>query len=123
MSATPPVRQRAAIVIFEDAARDLARAYRGLLTAGEFLEAGDDVVVIYDGSGVDTLAAASAHDHQLHSLVEGLRPNTRGACGFCAEAHGVQATISTNGWTLLTDYKGHASVRDLMVQGYQILFF
>jgi predicted peroxiredoxin len=62
MSITAPVRQRVAVVIYEDASKDLARAYRGLMTAVEFLEAGDDVTVVYDGSGVDTLAAASALD-------------------------------------------------------------
>ena len=123
MAITAPVRQRVGIVIFEDAARDLARAYRGLLTAKEFLDAGDDVVVVYDGSGVDTLAAAAAADHRLHPLVEGLREITRGACGFCARAHGVEEEITAAGWTLLTDYKGHASIRDLVVEGYLILAF
>jgi len=60
MVTTTQARQRVAIVIYEDAAKDLARAYRGLMTAVEFLDAGDDVTVVYDGSGVDTLAAASS---------------------------------------------------------------
>jgi NAD(P)-dependent dehydrogenase (short-subunit alcohol dehydrogenase family) len=123
MSTTAPTRPRVGIIIYEDASRDLARAYRGLLTAREFLDAGDDVVVVYDGSGVDTLAAAVAPDHSLHRLVEGLRAHTRGACRFCARAHGVEATLSANGWTLLGDYQGHASVRDLVVDGYQLLSF
>ena len=50
------------------------------MTAVEFLDAGDDVSVLYDGSGVDTLAAASDPDHQLHGLVKKLRPVARGAC-------------------------------------------
>jgi len=123
MANTTQTRQQVAIVVFEDASKDLARAYRGLLTAVEFLEAGDDVTVVYDGSGVDTLAAASATDHQLHRLVEKLRPVTRGACGFCAEAHGVKETIEAAGWPFLTAYKGHASIRELVVSGYQILTF
>jgi hypothetical protein len=120
---TTKARQRVAVVIYEDAAKDLARAYRGLMTAVEFLEAGDDVTVVYDGSGVDTLAAASAPDHQLHRLVEKLRPVTQGACGFCAAAHGVREPIEAAGWPLLGDYKGHASIRTLVGEGYQILSF
>lgn len=123
MSITAATRQRVAVVVYEDAAKDLARAYRGLLTAKEFVEGGDDVVVVYDGSGVDTLAAASAPDHQLHRLVEQLRPHTRGACGFCARAHGVEASIKGHDWPLLSDYKGHASVRQLVLDGYQVLPF
>lgn len=94
MSTSTDTRQRVAVVIYEDAAKDLARAYRGLMTAVEFLEAGDDVTVVYDGSGVDTLAAASTEGHQLHSLVERLRPVTRGACAFCVEAHGVGDAVA-----------------------------
>jgi hypothetical protein len=123
MSITAPVRQRVAVVIYEDASKDLARAYRGLMTAVEFLEAGDDVTVVYDGSGVDTLAAASALDHQLHPLVEKLRPVTRGACGFCTRAHGVLEPVTAAGWPLLGEYNGHASIRQLVGEGYQILTF
>ena len=123
MADTTQTPLRVAIVIFEDASNDLARAYRGLLTAVEFLEAGDDVTVVYDGSGVDTLAAASSTDHKLHRLVEKLRPATRGACGFCAEAHGVKEPIEAAGWPFLTDYKGHASIRGLVAGGYQVLTF
>lgn len=123
MSTTTATRPRVAIVVYENAANDLARAYRGLLTAKEFVDSGDDVVLVYDGSGVDTLAAASDPDHGLHRLVEQLRPNTRGACGFCARAHGVEASLTAHDWPLLSDYKGHASVRQLLVDGYQVLTF
>ncbi len=87
------------------------------------LVAGDDVVVVYDGSGVDTLAAASAPEHPLHRLVEQLRPHTRGAWGYCARAHGVESDLVEHHWPLLSDYKGHASVRQLILDGYQILTF
>src|SRR5665647_2575177 len=99
MSTSTDTRQRVAVVIYEDAAKDLARAYRGLMTAVEFLEAGDDVTVVYDGSGVDTLAAASTEGHQLHSLVERLRPVTRGACAFCVKAHGVGDAVAAGDWS------------------------
>ncbi|MGM0385314.1 MAG: sulfur reduction protein DsrE [Actinomycetota bacterium] len=123
MSASTETRQRIAVVIYEDATKDLAKAYRGLMTATEFLDAGDDVTVVYDGSGVDTLAAASTEDHQLHRIVEKLRPNTLGACGFCAKAHGVIEPITAANWTLLGDHKGHASIRRLVVEGYQVITF
>lgn len=125
MSAPHPAgpTYRVAVLIYENAANDLARAYRGLVTAVEFLEAGDEVTVVYDGSGVDTLAAASAPDHKLHRLVEQLRPVTRGACKFCVRAHGVSEPIEAAGWPLLSDYKSHASLRMLLVEGYQVLSF
>ncbi|MBC7299178.1 MAG: sulfur reduction protein DsrE [Demequina sp.] len=123
MTTSTEPRIRVAVVIYEDAAKDLARAYRGLLTAAEFLDAGDDVTVVYDGSGVDTLAAASHADHRLHALVEQLRPITKGACAFCVKAHGVSDAVAAGSWPLLEEYKHHASLRNLMVAGYQILSF
>ena len=123
MTTSTEPRIRVAVVIYEDAAKDLARAYRGILTAVEFLEAGDDVIVVYDGSGVDTLAAASGEDHALHSLVERLRPVTKGACAYCVKAHGVSDAVEAAGWPLLEEYKRHASLRNLVVEGYQILSF
>ena len=78
MNSTAAIRQRVAVVIFEDASKDVARAYLGLMTAVEFLEAGDDITAVYDGSGVDTLAAASGSDHQLLPLVEKLHGVTPG---------------------------------------------
>jgi intracellular sulfur oxidation DsrE/DsrF family protein len=122
-TSTTQVRRRVAVVIYEDASRDLARAYRGLLTAKEFRDAGDDVVVVYDGSGVDTLSAAADPGHQLHRLVESLRDITLGACGFCAKAHGVLDTVQAEGWTLLDQYKGHASIRQLVGDDRTILSF
>lgn len=123
MSTPTNTRQRVAVVIYEDAAKDLARAYRGLMTAAEFLDSGDDVTVVYDGSGVDTLAAASSEGHQLHPLVEKLRPVTRGACAFCVRSHGVGEAVAAGNWPLLEEYKRHASVRNLVVEGYQLLSF
>lgn len=116
-------RLKVAVVIFENSDNDFANAYRGLLTATEFMEAGDDVTVMYDGSGVDTLAAASTSDHKLHKLAEGLRPVTRGACSFCVSAHGVEEPIKAADWPLLTEYKNHASLRHILLEGYQVLSF
>jgi hypothetical protein len=54
----------AAIIIQTDIADNLARVFRGLGTTAEFAEAGDDVVLVlvFDGSGVDPLAAISLKD-------------------------------------------------------------
>lgn len=120
---TGPTALKVAIVIYENSASDLARAYRGLSTAREMVDAGDDVTVIYDGSGVDTLAAASASDHKLHKMVEFLRPVTRGACAYCATAHGVEEVLVEAKWPLLSEYRNHASVRMVMAEGYQVLTF
>ncbi len=81
------------------------------------------MVVVFDGSGVDSLATISDKDHELHGMVEGLRDHVLGACGFCAKSHGVEDALADGGWKLLDDYKGHASLRNLVVEGRQIITF
>lgn len=112
-----------AVVIYEPITSNTARVYRGLKTALEFKQAGDDIVVVFDGSGVETLAAITAPSHKMNPLAVALKDNIRGACGFCVTSHGVSDEIAQGGWNLLTDYKGEASVRNLVVEGYQILNF
>ena len=41
----------------------------------------------------------------------------------CSTAHGVVEAIEAGGWPLLGHYKGHARVRRLVGEGYQILTF
>lgn len=112
-----------AVVIYEPLSGDNSRVYRGLKTALEFKQAGDDVTVVFDGSGVESLAAISDPSHKMNPLAVALQDNILGACGFCVSAHEVTDPIATGGWPLLTDYKGEVSIRNLVVEGYQILNF
>ena len=112
-----------AVVIYEPIGSDASRVYRGLKTALEFKQAGDEVVVVFDGSGVESLAAISDPAHKMNPLAVALHDNISGACGFCVASHGVSEPITTAGSPLLTEYKGEASIRNLVVGGYQILSF
>lgn len=112
-----------AVVIYESISTGNARPYRALKTALEFKEAGDDVVVLFDGSGVDVLAAISDSGHAMHPLVEALHDNILGACSFCAKAHKVADPIVSAGWPLLTENNGEASIRALVADGRTVLNF
>lgn len=114
---------KVAIVIYESVSGDLSRAFRGLKTALEFVRAGDDVTVLFDGSGVETLAAISDPANSLHGFTKTLKANIQGACAFCATSHKVQDAIKAAGWPLLTDNNGEASYRKLLVDGYQVFNF
>ena len=114
---------KVAIVIYTDIATDMARVYRALGTAQEFVDGGDDVTVVFDGSGVDSLGALADSGHQLNGMLEALRPVVAGACGFCATSHGVEDAIVAANWPMLVDHNGHASVRQLVVDGYSVITF
>ncbi|WP_236683068.1 DsrE family protein [Demequina globuliformis] len=110
-----------AVVIYEPASGDLSRVFRGLKVASEFKSAGDDVVVVFDGSGVESLGALSEADHKLHPLLESLRDNVHGACAYCANGHGVKDQIEAAGYALKGDADGEVSIRNLVTDGRQIL--
>lgn len=112
-----------AIVIMTNFANDSAAVYRALGTAQEFQEAGDDVTIVFDGSGTESLAALSDSSHMLNGLLESLRDQVAGACGYCAKAHKVDEPITAAGFPLLTDNHGHASIRNLVVEGRTVLTF
>ena len=114
---------KVAIVIFEDIKRDSARVYRALVTAEELMEAGDEVTVVFDGSGTESLASVLDPASRLHALFERVRPQIRGACRYCARSHGVLEPIEGAGIPLLSEYKQHASLVALVREGYTVLTF
>lgn len=117
--------QKIAVFIYESVAGDLSRAFRGLSTAKEFIQAGDDVVVVFDGSGVETIAAIVDAGHPLNGLYGETKEHIAGACGFCAgtPTHNVKDKLVAAGVPLLTDNAGEASVRKYVEAGYTILNF
>lgn len=114
-----------AVFIYESTKGDLSRTFRGLSTANEFIQAGDDVKVIFDGSGVESIATILDSTHPLHGLYNSIKLNIEGACGFCsiAPSHNVKAKLDEAGIKLLTDNNGEASVRKYVNAGYSILNF
>lgn len=114
---------KVAIVIFEDIKRDSARVYRALITAKELMDAGDNVTVVFDGSGTESLAAILDPQSRMHALFERVRPQVRGACELCARSHRVLEPIAQAGIPLLSEYKQHASLPALMREGYSVLNF
>jgi len=114
---------KVAIFVYESLAGDMSRAYRGLKTALEFVQAGDEVAVVFDGSGVETLAAITDSGSKLNGVLQEIKSNVDGACSFCAGSHKVTEAIAAAGYNLLTDFQGEASVRKYVNDGYTILSF
>lgn len=114
---------KVAVFIYESVAGDMSRAYRGLKTALEFVDAGDEVAVVFDGSGVETLAAISDTNSKLNPLLQAISSAVEGACSFCASSHKVTEAIKAAEYPLLTDFGGEASVRKFVNSGYTVLNF
>lgn len=97
--------------------------YRALMFAQELQRAGDDVVVLFDGSGSATAAALLDPAHRMHGLLQSVRERVRGVCRYCASSYGVLEAVRQGGLELLGDDRGHASLRRLLDEGRQIVTF
>jgi hypothetical protein len=95
--------------------------YRAMMFAQELQRAGDDVCIVFDGAGSLAAAELVQPSHAMHALFETIRPLVRGVCRYCAKSYGVLDTIETAALPLLSDDRGHASLRSLLQEGRQII--
>jgi hypothetical protein len=95
--------------------------YRTLMFAQELQRAGDDVSIVFDGAGSKAAAEMAEPGHRFHTLFESVRPQLRGVCRYCAKSYEVLERIEKAGLPLLTDDRGHASLRALLLEGRQIV--
>ncbi len=116
---------KAAIVLLADTEtpEGMGRMANALTTAKEFKDVGDDAVLIFDGAGTRWLPQLADAGHKYHRLLEDVREQVQGACVYCARAYGVKDAIEAAGIPLLDEYRGHPSVRDLMLEGRQVVTF
>ena len=121
---TGATKQKVAVVIYSNITVEPAsRAYRAFGFVAELLAHGDDVVVVFDGGGSATLAAVLEPGHKLHRPWQRAAPALRGVCSHCARSYGVADVLTAAGVPMLTEDHGHASLRDLLLEGRQIITF
>ncbi|EKT4532946.1 DsrE family protein [Pseudomonas putida] len=115
---------KVAVVVYSNVTQEAAsRSYRAFGFVAELLAHGDDVSLIFDGGGSATLAAVLDPKHELHRAWTKAAPALRGVCGYCARAYGVADALKAEGITFLTEDHGHASLREMLVEGRQIVTF
>jgi hypothetical protein len=121
---TGATKQKVAVVIYSNITVEPAsRAYRAFGFVAELLAHGDDVVVVFDGGGSATLAAVLEPGHKLHRPWQRAAAALRGVCSHCARGYGVADALTAAGVPMLTEDHGHASLRDLLLEGRQIITF
>jgi hypothetical protein len=113
-----------AVVIYTNITTEArSPAYRAMNFVDELLRHGDDVALVFDGGGTATLAAILDPADDMHRVWLKAQPALRGACGYCAKAYKVEAALTVAAIPLLTEDKGHASLRALLDEGRQIITF
>jgi hypothetical protein len=119
------VAAKVAIVILADTETraDRAKVANALTTAYEFKEAEEEVTVVFTGAGTKWVAELSDPDHRLHRAFEMVKDRVAGACKACAVSFGVRDEVEASGVQLLTEYRGHQSLRKLIKEGFEIVTF
>lgn len=115
---------RVAVVIYaklEGAGK--SAVYRALMFVDELLRHGDDVALVFDGAGTTALVEMLVPGNSLHHTWTKAVPALRGACRYCAKSYGVLEALEAAQIPMLGDDRGHASLRQLLLEGRQIITF
>ena len=116
---------KVAIVVLSDTGTpaDSARVANALTTAYEFKEAEEEVMLIFTGAGTKWVGELSDPDHRLNRAFGLVKDKVTGACKACATSFGVREEVQASGVPLLTEYRGHQSLRKVINEGYQVVTF
>ena len=101
----------------------IGRMANALTSAKEFVDAGDEAVLIFDGAGTKWVPELESAEHRYHRIYAELADDIAGACSYCAKAFGVREQIEASRVRLLSDYRGHPSLHQYVAAGYQVLMF
>ena len=123
---------KTAIVILSDpgagSEEALGRLFNGLAVAHEFKQRGDDVQILFQGTGTRWLSHLTRSDHPAHALFETVKDAVVGASSGCANVFGAANDVRQAGFELIDDYalpgtSGMPSLRSLIGGGFSVLTF
>ena len=122
---------KATIVILSDPKNGeeaLGRVFNGLAAAYDFKQAGDDVSVVFQGTGTRWIAELTQQQHPAHDLFEAVKDQVAGVSCGCADVFGASEDAEKSGFDLIKENpvpgtRGMASLRKFAVEGSTILTF
>ena len=114
-----------AIIILSDinTTESLGKVSNAFMLASEAIENGDDLKIIFEGTGAKWIKVLEKKDHLLNPLYSEIKNNITGVCDYCSEVFGVKEEIEKAGLPLISEYKRHPSLRSLFVDGYNVITF
>ena len=114
-----------AIIILSDtdSMEALGKVSNAFILANEAIENSDELRIIFEGTGSKWIGELEKEDHKLHGLYKGVKNHITGVCLHCSKVFGVKNEVLKAGLPLLDEYDNHPSLRNLVVEGFQILTF
>lgn len=120
------------IAIFSDpktgSEEALGRVFNGLAAAYDFKQAGDDVSVVFQGTGARWIGELNKKDHPAHELFEAVKDRVAGVSCGCADVFGGAEDAEKSGFDLIKNNpipgtSGLSSFRKVLSEGSTILTF
>ncbi len=123
---------KAAIVVMSDPETNsdeaLGRVFNALGVAYDYKQHGDEVKLVFLGTGTRWAARITQTDHPLHQLYASVQDTVVGVSATCSDFFGAASDAQQAGFSMLKDNDapgtaGLPSLRALAAEGYQILIF
>ena len=121
-----------AIVILSDPKNSseeaLGRVFNALALASECKQKGDEVAVVFNGTGTRWPAELTKLSHPANGLYNAVRDVVEGASCSCAEVFGATEGVKSSGVSIVKDYSlvgtaGILSLRRYLVEGCNMIVF
>lgn len=123
---------KSAIMVYADpksgSEEALGRLFNALAATYEFKNKGDDVTLMFQGTGTRWIGELSQKDHPAYELFESVKDKVAGVSCGCADVFGATQEAEKSGFELIKDNNvpstsGLTSIRKLIDDGYTILNF
>jgi hypothetical protein len=101
----------------------MGRLSNALMFASEAASNGDDLKLIFAGTGARWIGELEKPEHRFHELYSEVKPHITGVCAHCADVFQAREAIEAAGIALIDEYRQHPSLRKLTLAGYQVLTF
>lgn len=106
----------------------LGRVFNALAAAYDFKVNGDDVTVLFQGTGTRWVGELADAEHPAHELFESVKDVVAGVSCACADVFGAADDATQGGWNLVKDNQvpgtsGLPSLRRLLAEGHRIITF
>ncbi|VAW77267.1 hypothetical protein MNBD_GAMMA13-118 [hydrothermal vent metagenome] len=123
---------KAAILVMSDpksgSEEALGRVFNALATTYDFKQSGDEVSILFHGTGTRWISELSRPDNPVHGLFELVKDKILGVSSGCADVFGATADLKESSFNAISENQvpgtsGLPSLRALMADGYSILTF
>jgi len=122
----------AAIVILSDpqsgSEESLGRLFNALASAYDFKKHGDNITLLFQGTGTRWLREVTKPDHPAYKMFEAVKDKVGGVSSGCADVFDATEDAEKSGFSLLDDNlvpgtNGLPSLQKLVAEGYVVLTF